>query len=526
MASSCALACERVCCPSPDSIRSALVPGACVVPDLKNIANLMRACTGVSRLRREALVEEITTCLERRESSGLPLFSQRAAENLRSCDLRPQTRALLGLNQLRRLNLPSAARIILTSSDDEEDEGDTYMGAPAPLVQPTAAVRRTPPPSQHHAGSSRLRPITFGECMARLPFYRMVSDPKTSPATYNQNWLLDFGEELAGGPSRRVLMCFVDGPSTSADDDDDDGYDTNVMLAWPPADTEVFVGSALVHRRGRECYPVDITDDLPASGVAVVGHLRCGRLNQGQRSAHLCVRFVVCELDAASARGDVRQFLQRRSTEGHSPPPFSSSPTLAMDPPPMDGDLELCNERVSLHCPLTLVRPATPARTVNCKHAQCFDMGTLFEMNANAQAPKWQCPICLESAYPHEVVQDALMTDALTSPNLPHDATHILVAGNRSSWTLEQAAKPFDEDVTLLDLCTSPRQNDGPEYISIGSTVRGNDTYDSDLLLSSSPLPLEHENVDPAMAFWLDGAAAPATPLTTGPLVVDFVKVS
>jgi hypothetical protein len=52
---------------------------------------------------------------------------------------------------------------------------------------------------------------------------------------------------------------------------------------------------------------------------------------------------------------------------------------------------------ISLQCPLTLTRIRTPARSKNCKHAQCFDLDSFLSLSRNPD-DLWQirCVYCNE----------------------------------------------------------------------------------------------------------------------------------
>jgi len=58
----------------------------------------------------------------------------------------------------------------------------------------------------------------------------------------------------------------------------------------------------------------------------------------------------------------------------------------------VDPDLATTSCRVSLVCPLGRIRLKIPAKSIHCKHLNCFDARTFILMNEKTQ--NWMCPIC------------------------------------------------------------------------------------------------------------------------------------
>uniref|UniRef100_A0A3B4BUP3 SP-RING-type domain-containing protein n=1 Tax=Pygocentrus nattereri TaxID=42514 RepID=A0A3B4BUP3_PYGNA len=52
--------------------------------------------------------------------------------------------------------------------------------------------------------------------------------------------------------------------------------------------------------------------------------------------------------------------------------------------------------RVSLKCPITFRRIQLPARGHDCKHVQCFDLGSYLQLNC--ERGTWRCPVCNKPA--------------------------------------------------------------------------------------------------------------------------------
>ncbi|PVU89196.1 hypothetical protein BB559_005195 [Furculomyces boomerangus] len=58
----------------------------------------------------------------------------------------------------------------------------------------------------------------------------------------------------------------------------------------------------------------------------------------------------------------------------------------------LDDDIVATRSVLSLTCPLGQCRISVPIRSEKCKHNQCFDGYTFFQMNM--LAPTWECPVC------------------------------------------------------------------------------------------------------------------------------------
>ncbi|KAF8736533.1 hypothetical protein AX14_014369 [Amanita brunnescens Koide BX004] len=57
-----------------------------------------------------------------------------------------------------------------------------------------------------------------------------------------------------------------------------------------------------------------------------------------------------------------------------------------------DDDIVAGPQKMSLKCPLSFVRIATPARSSKCVHSQCFDATSWFSVME--QTTTWLCPVC------------------------------------------------------------------------------------------------------------------------------------
>lgn len=61
-----------------------------------------------------------------------------------------------------------------------------------------------------------------------------------------------------------------------------------------------------------------------------------------------------------------------------------------------DNEIQATSSVLSLKCPLSATRIATPCRSISCAHNQCFDAASYLMLQE--QAPQWSCPLCNRSA--------------------------------------------------------------------------------------------------------------------------------
>ncbi|OUM57826.1 hypothetical protein PIROE2DRAFT_17069 [Piromyces sp. E2] len=73
---------------------------------------------------------------------------------------------------------------------------------------------------------------------------------------------------------------------------------------------------------------------------------------------------------------------------------------------------------LSLKCPISRIRIKTPIRFHQCKHAQCFDADSFFQLTLSSIIKK--CPICnLQANY------NSLVVDGLFYEILKHTSNHV-----------------------------------------------------------------------------------------------------
>lgn len=81
--------------------------------------------------------------------------------------------------------------------------------------------------------------------------------------------------------------------------------------------------------------------------------------------------------------------------------------------PTDDDDVVAGAARISLLCPLSMMRIATPVRGATCRHLECFDLNAYLELASATPFPRWQCPLCSAPARPHQLRVDSWTSHVL-----------------------------------------------------------------------------------------------------------------
>ncbi|KAH9050423.1 PINIT domain-containing protein [Lactarius hengduanensis] len=85
-----------------------------------------------------------------------------------------------------------------------------------------------------------------------------------------------------------------------------------------------------------------------------------------------------------------------------------------------DEDIVAGPQKTTLKCPLSYGRIATPCRSSQCVHVQCFD--ALSWYSVNEQTTTWSCPVCEKSINHEELIVDGYFNSILDStPDVVED---------------------------------------------------------------------------------------------------------
>ena len=143
-----------------------------------------------------------------------------------------------------------------------------------------------------------------------------------------------------------------------------------------------------------------------------------------------------------------QNFNNSNSFNSNSNSMSSSSLTLTPSTPGSvdESGLEPTSLKLSLRCPISLTRIKIPARGNECKHLQCFDLGSFLILNADKRI--WRCPLC-----PQPILSENLEVDQyilnIISTNNSHDFDEITVDAN-ASWKLSSSSQNSSPNVGKL----------------------------------------------------------------------------
>ncbi|XP_050061659.1 E3 SUMO-protein ligase PIAS1-like isoform X5 [Aphis gossypii] len=108
----------------------------------------------------------------------------------------------------------------------------------------------------------------------------------------------------------------------------------------------------------------------------------------------------------------------------------------------VDQDLATISHRLTLVCPLGLVRIKIPIKSIHCNHLQCFDAKTFILMNEKKET--WLCPICNKLCLFDDLKIDSYFLEVVSSTTLDESNIEILADG---TWrAVEETINPRDDD--------------------------------------------------------------------------------
>lgn len=108
-----------------------------------------------------------------------------------------------------------------------------------------------------------------------------------------------------------------------------------------------------------------------------------------------------------------------------------------------DDDIEELSIVVNLKCPLAGSRISVPARSVHCKHFECFDLTSFILLQQ--QATTWRCPICNESIKFEDLAVDEYMQDVLENVKV-YDISEVEFLPEDGTWKKPAHAPLLEDD--------------------------------------------------------------------------------
>jgi E3 SUMO-protein ligase PIAS1 len=103
-----------------------------------------------------------------------------------------------------------------------------------------------------------------------------------------------------------------------------------------------------------------------------------------------------------------------------------------------DSEIQATASVLSLKCPLSATRIATPCRATSCAHNQCFDAASYLMLQE--QAPQWSCPLCNKPAPFNSLTIDLYVDNILKSTS--SSVEQVTIEPNGSWHQQRQAETP------------------------------------------------------------------------------------
>mgnify|MGYP003365605771 CR=1 FL=1 len=126
----------------------------------------------------------------------------------------------------------------------------------------------------------------------------------------------------------------------------------------------------------------------------------------------------------------------------HKRPKIKTDVTLAFIKETLDAesddDFVTTSMVLSLQCPISYTKMRYPARSIDCKHLQCFD--ALWYLHSQQQVPTWSCPICSKKA-PYENLRISEYVETIVQKT--NDDIEQVQINRDGSWI------PFNDDEPL-----------------------------------------------------------------------------
>jgi len=101
-----------------------------------------------------------------------------------------------------------------------------------------------------------------------------------------------------------------------------------------------------------------------------------------------------------------------------------------------EDEISVGQTKVSLRCPLSIIRIQTPVRGCNCAHPQCVDLESYVSFSH--RTGNWQCPVCTQPLKYEELCVDHKMQNILKSTNEDIDTVRLNPDGTYQIITLEE----------------------------------------------------------------------------------------
>lgn len=146
-----------------------------------------------------------------------------------------------------------------------------------------------------------------------------------------------------------------------------------------------------------------------------------------------------------------------------------ASRLLHRDKANADDDLEVISvHNVSLKCLSTHCRIGVPARSVKCRHVQCFDLEFYITSQGvvDAHNSRWKCVVCDVTCLPHEIIIDGFMKSILAETS-EEDAKVYLDVVNEDTVTWRVTERDDLNDSDSDDAPGRPTATAAPDVVEL-----------------------------------------------------------
>ncbi|CAR28026.1 hypothetical protein ZYGR_0N05140 [Zygosaccharomyces rouxii] len=160
-----------------------------------------------------------------------------------------------------------------------------------------------------------------------------------------------------------------------------------------------------------------------------------------------------------------------------------------------DDDLVTTSTVMTLQCPVSYTRMKYPAKSIMCKHLQCFD--ALWYIYSQMQIPTWQCPVCqIDIDLKHLAV--CQFVDEILK-NSDEDTEQVELSSD-GSWkpVVEEPPKPAERPLPTTHSTSVKQENtDDDDNRALADHSRGTSPSNEPVVISLDSESEEDEQMDP-----------------------------
>lgn len=159
-----------------------------------------------------------------------------------------------------------------------------------------------------------------------------------------------------------------------------------------------------------------------------------------------------------------------------------------------DDDLVTTSTVMTLQCPVSYTRMKYPAKSIMCKHLQCFD--ALWYIYSQMQIPTWQCPVCQIDIDLKNLAICQFVDEILK--NSDEDTEQVELSSD-GSWkpVVEEPPKPAERSVKTTTSTSVKQENtDDDDNRALSAHPRAHSPSNEPVIISLDSEPEEDERMD------------------------------